>query len=77
MISDRRDEAISHSNDGVRDEYIKQFRHNHVADCLSRFVCADNEPLGAQTALFLPRGPVYAQSQAAIDQLRVQIGARA
>lgn len=76
MISDRRDEAISHSNDGVRVEYIKHFRHIHVADCLSRIACNGSYQLGAQTALFLPRGPVNAQSSAAIDQLYVWIEAR-
>lgn len=77
MINGRRDEAISHSYDGVRVEYIKHFRHNHVADCLPRSVCNDSERLGHGQALFLPRGPVYAQSRAVIDQLYVQVRARA
>lgn len=77
MINDRRDEAISHSYDGVRVEYIKHFRRTHVADCLPRFVCNDSERLRHRQAMFLPRGPVYAQSQAVIDQLCVHVRARA
>lgn len=77
MINDRRDEAISHSHDGVRDEYIKHLRHTHVADCMSRFACNSSGPLGAQTPPFLPRGLIYAQSRAVIVQLRAQVGAGA
>lgn len=52
MISDRRDEAISHSHDGVRDEYIKHFRHTHVADCRPRFDCNDSNQLGHRQPCF-------------------------
>lgn len=56
MISDRRDEAISHSNDGVRVRYIKHFRHNHVADCLSRTACNGSYQLGHRQPCFCRRG---------------------
>lgn len=52
MIHGRRNEALSHSNDGVRDRYIKQFRHNDVADCTTRFVCNDSEPQGHRQPRF-------------------------
>lgn len=52
MIGDRRDEAISHSHDGVRDEYIKHFRHTHVADCRPRFDCNDSNQLGHRQPCF-------------------------
>jgi len=77
VINDRRDEAIGHSYVGVRVEYIKHFRHTHVADCLPRSVFNDSEGLGHGQVLFLPRGPVYAQSRPVIDQLYVQVRARA
>lgn len=52
MISDRRDEAISHSHDGVRDEYIKHFRHIHVADCRPRFARNKSNQLGHRQPRF-------------------------
>lgn len=76
MINDRRDEAISHSHDGVRVEHIKHFRRTHVADCLPRSVCNDSERLGHRPAMFLPRGSVHAQSQAVIDQSCVEVRAK-
>lgn len=49
MINDRRDEAISHCNDGVRDEYIKHFRDTHVADCTSRSACNEGDSWGTDS----------------------------
>lgn len=52
MISDRRDEAISHSSDGVRVEYIKHFRRTHVADYMSRTACNSGYQLGHRQPCF-------------------------
>lgn len=77
MISDRRDEAISHNHDGVRDEYIKHFRHTHVADCKPRFDCNESNQLGHRQPCFCRVGRFMHYLELLSNQLYVEIEARA